>query len=169
MGTSGLWCWVALIKMLSTGWELGMPCGSATVDLPQTLFILISDALSSISLCSAVFNLVVYSNNLIEYNTFVGAFTKSQKALDHWYSPRIIGVKTEFPTIVLESEWTEEKAQVDHNCQLWLECSLGAVKVLIKFKLFRLNVNNQIKANLNVCRMVKDKIVMDKFAGPSVS
>ncbi|KAG0123170.1 hypothetical protein HOY82DRAFT_495419, partial [Tuber indicum] len=96
------------------------------------------------------------------YDTFVG-FADSKKTPDLCYSPLVNGVTTEFPTIVLELGWNESQAQLERDSQLWLEGSAGAVKVIFLFKLFRPNIQNRIKATLNVCRVVSDEIVMDTY------
>ncbi|CUS12289.1 unnamed protein product, partial [Tuber aestivum] len=66
---------------------------------------------------------------------FVGAFAGSKKTADLSWSPRINdGELTEFPTIVLESGWSESQAQLERDSQLWFQGSAGAVKVVLLFK-----------------------------------
>jgi len=122
---------------------------------------LISDGLSSISLCTAIWNYLVYTINCMVYNNFVCTFANLKRTPTLCLSPRVNGVMTNFPTIVLESGWSEAEAQLERDSQLCLEGSDAAVKVVILFKLFRPNVNNQIKATLHFCRLVNNEIVLD--------
>ncbi|KAG0640275.1 hypothetical protein HOY80DRAFT_1042247 [Tuber brumale] len=112
--------------------------------------------------------LVLISDTLSTYGTFVGTFANSKKTPDLCYSPRVDGVKSEFPTIVLEAGWSESQAQLERDCQLWFEGSAGAVKVVLLFKLFEPNIFNEIKATLNVCRVVAGAIVLDTLACSSL-
>jgi len=68
----------------------------------------------------------------------------------------------------MESGWSESQTQLERDCKLWLKGSAGAVKVVLLFKLFRLNVNNEVQAILNVCRMVDTEIVMQPLACSSL-
>jgi len=61
---------------------------------------------------------------------------------------------SEFPTIVLESGWSESQAQLQRDCQLWLEGTAGAVKVVILYKMDPPDRQNQIKATMTFCRYV---------------
>ncbi|PWW71919.1 hypothetical protein C7212DRAFT_337360, partial [Tuber magnatum] len=106
---------------------------------------------------------VSLTDTMITYDTFVGAFAGSNKTPDLCYSPRVNDVPTEFPTIVLEAGWSESQAQLESDCKLWLQGSAGAVKVVLLFKLFAANINNEIKATLTVCRVVDDELVMDPY------
>ncbi|CUS08063.1 unnamed protein product [Tuber aestivum] len=102
---------------------------------------------------------------LSSYDNFVGAFAGSKKTADLSWSPRINdGELTEFPTIALESGWSESQAQLERDSQLWLQGSAGAVKVVLLFKFFRANIHNEIKATLTVSRFADNALVMDSYA-----
>ncbi|KAG0134807.1 hypothetical protein HOY82DRAFT_474859, partial [Tuber indicum] len=64
---------------------------------------------------------------------FVGAFANSGKTPDLAYTPIINGIRREFPTVVLESGWSESRAQLVRDARVWLEGSAGAVKVVFLF------------------------------------
>ena len=65
--------------------------------------------------------------------------------------------------MVLEAGWSESQAQLERDSQLWLEGSAEAVKVVLLFKLYPANINKEIKATLNVCRVVDNTIVRKTF------
>ena len=111
---------------------------------------------------------VVYTNNSIAYSGFVGNWANSTKTPDLCYSPRIDGVPTVFPTIVLESGWSESQTHLENDCKLWLEGSAGAVKVVLLYKLFEPNVLNEIKVTLHVCRIVDGAVVITLFVCSSL-
>ncbi|PWW74331.1 hypothetical protein C7212DRAFT_346363 [Tuber magnatum] len=52
------------------------------------------------------------TDSLILHNNFVGAFAGSRKTPDLTYTPIINGIRREFPTVVLESGWSESRAQL---------------------------------------------------------
>jgi len=65
--------------------------------------------------------------------------------------------------VVLEAGWSESQAQLERDSQLWFEGSAEAVKVVLLFKLFQANKNKEIKATLNVCRVVDNTLVRKTF------
>ncbi|KAG0643019.1 hypothetical protein HOY80DRAFT_1100847 [Tuber brumale] len=95
---------------------------------------------------------VAIFDGLITQDKFLGDFEGSSKTPDLCYIPCINGIMREFPTVVLESGWTESQAQLLRDCQIWHEGSGGGVRIVILFKMFPPNRNNQIKATLTFCR-----------------
>ncbi|KAG0640529.1 hypothetical protein HOY80DRAFT_1068789 [Tuber brumale] len=87
---------------------------------------------------------------LITCDNFVGDFEGSSKTPDLSYNPRINGIMTEFPTVVLESGWAESGVQLLRDLQLWEEGSAGAVRIVILCKAFRPGITNEIKATLKI-------------------
>ncbi|KAG0138225.1 hypothetical protein HOY82DRAFT_596306 [Tuber indicum] len=88
----------------------------------------------------------------LTHENFLGIFNGSCKIPDIAYIPCINRIRAQFPAIVLESGWSESEAQLLRDCQLWQQGSAGSVKVVLLFKLFGPNLQNQIKASLHLCR-----------------
>ncbi|RPA89429.1 hypothetical protein L873DRAFT_1822871 [Choiromyces venosus 120613-1] len=97
---------------------------------------------------------------LITHDHFLGAFADSSKTLDLAYSPCINGIRRAFPTVVLESGWSESQAQLLCDRQLWQAGSAGAVKIVILFKMFAPNMHDRIKATLTFCRYVAGRVLV---------
>ncbi|CUS13269.1 unnamed protein product [Tuber aestivum] len=93
-------------------------------------------------------------DGLITHDHFVGTFSGSSKTPDLAYSPCINGTRRAFPTVVLESGWTESQAQSLRDLELWQQGTAGAVKIVILFKLARSRVHNRLKATLSVSQYV---------------
>ncbi|CUS08193.1 unnamed protein product [Tuber aestivum] len=74
-----------------------------------------------------------------EYKNFVGPYINSIKEADLTFVP-LVGpnwtTNAEFPTVVLESGWTEGEEQLDRDAMLWQEGSGGQVRVVIQVKFF---------------------------------
>jgi hypothetical protein len=120
------------------------------------------------SLGSTLWNFLVYTNDLIGHNNFVGAFAGSGKTPDLAYTPIINGIRREFPTVVLESGWSESRVQLVRDARVWLEGSAGAVKVVFLFKLFPADIHNEIKAELYVCRLSAGELDITRYACSSL-
>ncbi|KAG0138222.1 hypothetical protein HOY82DRAFT_596303 [Tuber indicum] len=107
-------------------------------------------------------------DGLVTHENFLGIFKGSCKIPDLAYIPCINRIRAQFPTIVLESGWTESETQLLRDCQLWQQGSAGGVRVVLLFKMFAPNVHNQIKATLHLCRYSADQIpVMSSYASLS--
>jgi len=127
-----------------------------------------TDSLIRMSLGSTLWNSLVYTNDLIVHKNFVGVFAGSGKTADLAYTPIINGIRREFPTVVLESGWSEAQVQLHRNAQVWLEGSAGAVKVVLLFKMFLENIRNEIKAKLYVCRLLAGELDVTRYACSSL-
>ncbi|KAG0130339.1 hypothetical protein HOY82DRAFT_609593 [Tuber indicum] len=102
---------------------------------------------------------------LVTQENFLGIFKGSCKIPDLAYMPCVNRTRAQFPTIVLESGWTESETQLLRDCQLWQQGSAGGVRVVLLFKLFTPDVQNHIKATLHLCRYSADQIpVMSSYA-----
>ncbi|KAG0138226.1 hypothetical protein HOY82DRAFT_596307 [Tuber indicum] len=102
---------------------------------------------------------------LITYDNFVGIFEGSSKTPDLAYIPCFKGIGSQFPSIVLESGWTESEAQLLRDGEIWQQGTAGAVKVVLLFKMCAPNINNEIKATLHICRYSANQVpVMSSYA-----
>jgi len=128
----------------------------------------ITDSLIHMSLGSTLWNSLVYTNDLIVHNNFVEPFAGSGKTPDLAYTPMINKIKSQFPTIVLESGRSESQPQFMKNAELWLKGSTGAVKVVFLFKFFPVNICNEIKAKLYVCCLSAGELAITKYACSSL-
>jgi len=127
-----------------------------------------TDSLICMSLGSTLWNSLVYTNDLIVHKNFIGEFAGSGKTADLTYTPIINGIRREFPTVVLESGWSESGAPLFRDAQVWLKGSAGAVKVVLLFKLFPENIRNEIKAKLYVCRLLAGELDITRYACSSL-
>ena len=62
------------------------------------------------------------------------------------------GLLRDFPSIILESGWSSSRPELADERRLWHEGSGGRVRVVILVKLYRANVQNQVRAILEISR-----------------
>ncbi|RPA93257.1 hypothetical protein L873DRAFT_1816216 [Choiromyces venosus 120613-1] len=90
-----------------------------------------------------------------EYNNFIGEHTGSVKAL-HWAFIPLVGPdrakEAEFPSVVLESGWSESAIQLRRDARLWQEGSRQEVRVVLQVEFYRPDQQNQIRVDLSISR-----------------
>ncbi|KAG0638404.1 hypothetical protein HOY80DRAFT_1137568 [Tuber brumale] len=90
-----------------------------------------------------------------QYNNFISPYRRLSKEADLTFVPRIGAnwtTKAEFPSVVLESGWSEPASQLHRDATLWQQGSRGQVLVVIQVKFFRRN-ENRIGARLWITRV----------------
>ncbi|KAG0638481.1 hypothetical protein HOY80DRAFT_1047444 [Tuber brumale] len=89
-----------------------------------------------------------------EYLNFMGQYTGSMKEADLTFVPLVSPNWTtdaEFPSVVLESGWSEGAEQLNRDATLWQQGSGGQVRVVIQVKFFPRS-ENRIGARLWINR-----------------
>ncbi|KAG0641945.1 hypothetical protein HOY80DRAFT_1038210 [Tuber brumale] len=89
-----------------------------------------------------------------EYDNFMSPYRGSSKEADLTFVPRIRAnwtTKAEFPSVVLESGWSEPAGQLHRDATLWQQGSGGEVRVVIQVKFFQLR-DDRIGARLWISR-----------------
>ncbi|KAG0123173.1 hypothetical protein HOY82DRAFT_251356 [Tuber indicum] len=75
-----------------------------------------------------------------EYKSFTGEYKQCTKEADLTIIPRLSPdwyKEAQYPSVVLESGWTEPAQQLDHDASLWLAGSGGQVRVVVQVKFYR--------------------------------
>ncbi|KAG0641944.1 hypothetical protein HOY80DRAFT_1134946 [Tuber brumale] len=89
-----------------------------------------------------------------EYDNFMSPYRGSSKEADLTFVPRIRAnwtTQAEFPSVVLESGWSEPAGQLHRDATLWQQGSGGEVRVVIQVKFFQLR-DDRIGARLWISR-----------------
>ncbi|KAG0638402.1 hypothetical protein HOY80DRAFT_1137566 [Tuber brumale] len=89
-----------------------------------------------------------------EYNNFISPYRGSSKEADLTFVPRVSAnwtTKAEFPSVVLESGWSEPIDQLHRDAKLWQQGSGGQVRVVIQVKFFP-RTGNRIGSRLWINR-----------------
>ncbi|KAG0131794.1 hypothetical protein HOY82DRAFT_559119 [Tuber indicum] len=88
-----------------------------------------------------------------EYKNFFGKYAGSVKEADLTFIP-LVGpewvVNAEFPSVVLESGWSESATAQQEDARLWQEGSGNAVRVVLQVKFCRPNEQNEIGLMLSI-------------------
>jgi len=87
-----------------------------------------------------------------EYDNFIGRYQTSIKEGDLTFVPRISptwAIAAEFPSVVLESGWTESPEQLNRDATLWQQGSGGRVRVVVQVKFFQRS-QNRVGARLSI-------------------
>lgn len=82
---------------------------------------------------------------MIGFTGFLGQYTSSRKEPD----AHIIPLTLDMPTVVVESGWSESRAQLHRDRDLWLIGGRGVVNVVIVIKWVR-NSSNQVKGDIEL-------------------
>ncbi|KAG0138805.1 hypothetical protein HOY82DRAFT_666323 [Tuber indicum] len=69
-------------------------------------------------------------------------------------TPFTNGIRREYPSVILESSWSESETQLINDTHRWPYGTGGAVKVVILCKAFAPNVDNRVKVTLSMCQVV---------------
>ncbi|PUU79833.1 hypothetical protein B9Z19DRAFT_1124626 [Tuber borchii] len=86
---------------------------------------------------------------------FMGAYNGSLKEPDYSIIPDgINGLPRSFPSVVLESGWTSSETKLDCHRHRWHEGSDGNVRVVLLPKIFKPNVDDEIRAILKVSHTI---------------
>ncbi|RPA90968.1 hypothetical protein L873DRAFT_1820274 [Choiromyces venosus 120613-1] len=119
-----------------------------------------------------------------EYNNFIGKYTGSVKEADLTFVP-LVGPdwakKAKFPSVVLESGWSESAVQLVRDARLWQGGSGREVRVVLQVKFYRPDQQKQIRLVLSITRArpgghptpVEDYVILpapeDPKPNPSIS
>lgn len=82
---------------------------------------------------------------MIGFTGFLGQYTSSRKEPD----AHIIPLTLDMPTVVVESGWSESRAQLHRDRNLWLIGGRGVVNVVIVIKWVK-NRSNQVKGDIEL-------------------
>ncbi|KAG0128494.1 hypothetical protein HOY82DRAFT_522314 [Tuber indicum] len=84
-------------------------------------------------------------------DNFIAPYTNTVKEPDFSFLPIGPGrVARDFPSIVLEAGWSSTGPELTNARRIWHDGSGGRVMVVILVKLFRPNMNNQIRVTLEI-------------------
>ncbi|KAG0634851.1 hypothetical protein HOY80DRAFT_1096187 [Tuber brumale] len=84
---------------------------------------------------------------------FRGSNIERKKIPDSALTPQTGGDITYYPSVVLESAWSESFRQLYRGADLWQHGTHGHVKVVVLVKVFPQNSNNRVKVVLVICWM----------------
>ncbi|KAG0138806.1 hypothetical protein HOY82DRAFT_666324 [Tuber indicum] len=85
---------------------------------------------------------------------FKGDYAGSKKQTDLALNPCVNYVRSDYPSVVLESGLSESGAQLMSDSRLWLKGTGGATRVVFLCKTFAPDQYNKIKATLSICRIL---------------
>ena len=86
------------------------------------------------------------------YENFSGEYATSKKTPDLAWTPCIDNMPNDYPSVVLESGYSESDAQLMRDSLVWLQGTDGVVKVVVLCKTFPPDKGNKIKATLSIFR-----------------
>ncbi|RPB04943.1 hypothetical protein L873DRAFT_1186548 [Choiromyces venosus 120613-1] len=89
------------------------------------------------------------------YNNFIGEYAGSVKEADLTFIPRVgpeRAQKAAFPSVVLESGWSESAEQLQRDARLWQVGSGREVRVVLHAKFYQPNQQNQVRLVLSINR-----------------
>ncbi|KAG0129690.1 hypothetical protein HOY82DRAFT_563898 [Tuber indicum] len=90
------------------------------------------------------------------FDNFTGDYAGSTKTPDLAWTPRINGMLTDYPSVVLESGFMESIIQMMNDGRVWLQGASGAVRVVVFCKTSAPDQDKKIKATLTICRITLD-------------
>ena len=98
------------------------------------------------------------------HENFSGEYATSKKTPDLAWTPCIDNTPNDYPSVVLESGYSESDAQLMRDSLVWLQGTDGAVKVVVLCKTFPPSKDNKIKATLSIFRrMHNGQIIRDQW------
>ena len=89
------------------------------------------------------------------YKNFGAPFARAVKEADFTFIPMVGPGRTKgakFPSVVLESGWSESATRLREDARLWQEGSAGAVRVVLQIKFYGRNRDNKICLVLFISR-----------------
>ncbi|RPB01587.1 hypothetical protein L873DRAFT_634173 [Choiromyces venosus 120613-1] len=89
------------------------------------------------------------------YDNFIGEYASSVKEADLTFIPRVGPERIRraaFPSVVLESGWTESATDLRRDARMWQEGSGRAVRVVLHAKFYRPNQEDEIRLDLSINR-----------------
>ncbi|KAG0642495.1 hypothetical protein HOY80DRAFT_1036437 [Tuber brumale] len=88
-------------------------------------------------------------------DNFIGPYANTVKEPDFSFLPVGPGrVARDFPSVVLEAGWSSTGVQLTNARRIWHDGSGGRVMVVILIKLFKPNINDQIRVTLEISHAI---------------